>query len=393
LRVGKRMSEGCSQPAVDRPEGGGVRVTLLTPPGKGALAVVGVAGPGATALVASRFTPRGRPPLAARPAGAIVFGRWQGEEHAAGEDLVVVRLAADHFEVHCHGGLLAPEAVIASLERQGATRQAWPRWLADGGEDEIAVEAREALAAAGGPKAARILARQLAGALAAEIDRVRGLVAAGATAEARAAIDRLLAAARVGLRLATPWRVLVIGRVNAGKSSLVNALAGHARSIVSAEPGTTRDLLETRVVLDGWEIDLVDTAGTRDEPGDVPAAEREGIARAQAARSGADLVLHVADAGRPGAAASAAAPDELVIVAKADLAGAATASPVGPAGPVGPVTAVWTSAVSGTGIGDLAAAIVRRLVPEEAERPGLLAGAVPFTRRQVDDLVRLRPPG
>jgi tRNA modification GTPase len=390
------MSKGCSEPDADRPVGfDGVRVALLTPPGKGALAVVGVAGRGAEALVASRFTPRGRPPLAERPAGAIVFGRWQGGEGTAGEDLVVVRLAADRFEVHCHGGLLAPEAVLASLERQGATRQAWPRWLADGGEDAIAVAAREALAAAGGPKAARILARQLAGALAAEIDRVRGLVAADATAEARAAIDRLLAAARVGLRLATPWRVLVTGRVNAGKSSLVNALAGHARSLVSAEPGTTRDLLDTRVVLDGWEIDLVDTAGTRDEPGDVPAAaaEREGIARAHAARAAADLVLRVVDAGRPGAAAAAAAPGELVVFAKADLAGAATASPADPDGSAAPVAPVWTSAVAGTGIGDLAAAIVCRLVPEEAERPGLLAGPVPFTRRQVDDLVRLRPPG
>jgi tRNA U34 5-carboxymethylaminomethyl modifying GTPase MnmE/TrmE len=149
-------------------------------------------------------------------------------------------------------------------------------------------------------------------------------------------------------------------------------------------------------VLDGWEIDLVDTAGTRDDPGDVPAAaaEREGIARAHAARSGADLVLRVVDAGRPGAAAAAAAaPGDLVVFAKADLAGAATASPASPDDPAAPVAPVWTSAVAGTGIGDLAAVIVRRLVPEEAEQPGLLAGPVPFTRRQVDDLVRLRPPG
>lgn len=384
------MSKGCSQPDADRPVvGGAVRVALLTPPGKGALAVVGVAGPGAEALVASRFAPRGRPPLAERPAGAIVFGRWQAEGGSAGEDLVVVRLAAERFEIHCHGGLAAPEAVIASLEQRGAVRQPWPRWLADGGEDRIAVEAREALAVAGGPKAARILARQLAGALAAEIDRVHGLVDAGATSEARAAIDRLLRGARVGLRLATPWRVLVTGHVNAGKSSLVNALAGHARSLVSAEPGTTRDLLETRVVIDGWEIDLVDTAGMRDEQGAVPAAEREGIARARAARAGADLVLHVVDAGWPGAAAGPADPTAgLVVFTKADLAGAGEAAP-----PPGHADAVWTSAVTGTGLGPLAAAIVRRLVPEETECPGLLAGPVPFTPRQVDELARLRPPG
>jgi len=375
-----------------------VRVTLLTPPGRGALAVVGVAGPGAVEAVAAVFTPRGRPPLGERPDGAIVFGRWQGADGAggvgAGEDLVVVRQAADRFEVHAHGGLAAPEAVIASLERRGAVRQPWPRWLVDGGEDPIAVEAREALARAGGPKAARILARQLAGGLAAEIGRVRGLVAAGDAAAARVAIDRLLAASRVGLRLAAPWRVVLAGSVNAGKSSLVNALAGHARSLVSAEPGTTRDLLETRVVLDGWEIDLVDTAGTREGPDHAAAGavEREGIARARAARADADLVLRVIDASaltQPATvAALPAAPDEpgeLVVFAKADLAGAARAA--------GPADAVWTSAVAGTGLGDLVAAIVGLLVPEERGRPDLLTGPVPFTPRQVEELARLRPPG
>ena len=78
-------------------------------------------------------------------------------------------------------------------------------------------------------------------------------------------------ASRVGLRLVKPWRVVVSGPVNAGKSSLVNALAGFSRSIVSAEPGTTRDVLETRIVLDGWEIDLIYTAGLR-EPDEVASA-------------------------------------------------------------------------------------------------------------------------
>ena len=397
------MTERCSQPdalrpvarpaspPVSPPSDGRVRVSLLTPVGRSALAVVGAAGPGAEDLVAARFVPRGRPPLDERPDGAIVFGRWQGDAAVAGEDVVVVRHAADSLEIHCHGGVAAPEAVLASLERRGAVRQAWPQWLLDGGADPISVEAREALGRAGGPKAARILARQLAGALAAEIDRVRRLVAAGDAAAARTAIDRLLAASRVGLRLAAPWRVVVAGGVNAGKSSLLNALAGHARSLVSAEPGTTRDLLETRVVLDGWEIDLVDAAGTREgtDHAAAGAVEREGIARALAARADADLVLRVIEANRPAAVAAAReAPGELVVFAKADRAGVAP----GDGAPAGPAAAVWTSAVNGTGLGDLAAAIVRRLVPEEDERPDLLAGAVPFTPRQVAVVSGLRPP-
>ena len=157
----------------------------------------------------------------------------------------------------------------------------------------IELEAREALASVSGPKAARILCRQLAGVLADELERIDFLRQAGDAVAVVMATERLVLASRVGLRLVKPWRVVVSGPVNAGKSSLVNALAGFSRSIVSAEPGTTRDVLETRIVLDGWEIDLIDTAGLR-EPDEVASAtERAGIERALAAAVTADLVLQV----------------------------------------------------------------------------------------------------
>jgi tRNA modification GTPase len=355
---------------------------LLTPVGRGALAVVGVAGPGGQECVARLFSPRGSP-LEGRPQGAIVFGRWTGAAEGPGEELVVVRRSPDDLEIHCHGGLAASEAVITSLEQLGAVRQAWPEWLRAGGSPEIEVEAREALAIAGGPKAARILSRQLAGGLDAELVRVGGLVAKGGMDEARVALDRLGRAARVGLRLARPWRVVLAGSVNAGKSSLVNALAGHARSIVSPEPGTTRDLLETRVVLDGWEVILVDTAGLRED--EATGVERAGIARAVAAREGADLVLHVVDGRQVGRNGPASFSDrELLVASKADLAADAVATAT--------AGVVWTSAVSGAGVASLAAEIVRRLVPEEADDPSLLAGVVPFTERQVALVEGLRVP-
>jgi tRNA modification GTPase len=344
-----------------------VRVALLTPPGRGALAVVGAAGAGALDVVATLFHPRGGMPLADRPDGAIVFGRWVDPER--GEELIVVRRTPESLEVHCHGGLAASEAVIRSLEAAGAVRQPWPEWLAASGVSEIEVEAREALAQASGPKAARILARQLAGQLGREMDRIRALRAAGRQAEADAAVARLVRASRVGLRLTRPWRVVLAGAVNAGKSSLVNALAGHARSIVSAEPGTTRDVLETRIVLDGWEIDLIDTAGLREaDLADASPTERAGIERAIAATAEADLVVRLGGAGfQP---ASADNRREIAVAAKCDLA---------PAGLVTPPGAICTSTVTGEGIAELAAAIVRWLVPEEHEEPDLLSGAVPFT--------------
>jgi tRNA modification GTPase len=355
---------------------GPVRVALLTPPGRGALAVVGVAGSGALAAVATLFVPRGPASLADRPDGAVVFGRWGDPDR--GEELVVVRHSAERLEVHCHGGLAASEAVLASLEQSGAVRQTWQEWLAAAGASAIEVEAREALARVGGPKAAQILCRQLGGALEAELARIAGLEAGGDVAGAAAARDRLRRAARVGLRLTRPWRVVVAGEVNAGKSSLVNALAGHGRSIVSAEPGTTRDVLETRIVLDGWEIDLIDTAGLRDEP--EGSTEAAGIERARAAAKAADLVLLCRTGFSLSENSDRLKPvlrDAIHILSKCDLV---------PSDVAIPPDAIRTSAVTGLGIDALAAAIVRRLVPEEGDDPPLLTGPVLFTARQAETL-------
>jgi len=361
-----------------RPEA--ARLALLTPPGRGALAVVGVAGPAACRLADACFEPRGGVPLAARADGAICVGRWLGPpvegRRGPGEELVVVRQAADRLEIHCHGGHAAAEGVFTSLEAAGGRRQAWPDWLRETGLDPLALEARLALAQAAGPRAARILSRQAAGMLQAALDRLASL-AGDERGRLAAQLER---AARVGLRLTEPWRVVLAGPVNAGKSSLVNALAGHARSIVSPEPGTTRDLVTTRLVLGGWEGELIDTAGTRAAEAAASATEQAGIARARAAAGGADLVLRLAPAGEPPPEPAAG---ELTVLTKADLTAA---------GFTGPAGAILTSAVTGQGLAELVAAITARLVPEDRDEPDLLAGAVPFTPRQVELVRRLGEP-
>jgi tRNA modification GTPase len=349
----------------------GVVVALLTPPGRGALAVVGVAGADAAHMVDGVFAARGGRAVAGLMDGAIAFGRWGG---AGGEEVVVVRHVAERLEVHCHGGLAAAAAIVASLVGRGARETGWREWLVDVEHDAgpVGVEAREALPRAGGPKAARILCRQLAGVLDTEVTRIAGLVAAGEMDAARAAVERLLRASRVGLRLTRPWRVVVAGNVNAGKSSLVNALAGHARTLVSPLPGTTRDLVETRIVLDGWEVDLIDTAGLREQPAGT--VEAEGIARAVATVATADLVLRVVPATEEQVPPTVG-PRELLVLSKADLAPPVRDAANGP---------IRTSAATGAGIDELARRIVAAVVPEEASVPDLLAGAVPFTPRQVE---------
>jgi tRNA modification GTPase len=100
--------------------------------------------------------------------------------------------------------------------------------------------------------------------------------------------------------------VVIAGRPNAGKSSLLNALAGHDAAIVTEIPGTTRDVLRERIDLDGLPLELQDTAGLREDPERI---EAEGIRRARAALARADHVIYVVDATDP--QALAALPTEL----------------------------------------------------------------------------------
>lgn len=348
-----------------------VRVALLTPPGRGALAVVGVSGPGAASLLDRLFAARGGHAVAMRPDGAIVYGSWR----STGEDVVVVRYAADRMEVHGHGGTAAPAAVLRSLVDAGAAAGSWHHWF-DGGPCRR--EALESLPSAWGPKAAMILSRQAAGSLDEALAALSAQVAGGEIAAARSFAARLLAAARVGLRLTSPWRIVLAGRVNAGKSSLMNALVGHARSIVAAVPGTTRDVVAAPAVLLGWSVELIDTAGSRDDDQPASATERAGIARAAEVQAAADLVVRVTPADDGGPRDPPCGPNELTVVSKIDQSRSGRFDGM-----------IATSAVTGEGIGELVAAIIDRLVPEERRDPGLLAGAVPFTRRHIEAIARL----
>ena len=99
-----------------------------------------------------------------------------------------------------------------------------------------------------------------------------------------------------GCHLSEPWQVVILGRPNVGKSSLLNALAGFQRAIVFDEPGTTRDVVSTEIAIDGWPVRLLDTAGIRQGETEL---ERAGIALAREQARSADLRLLVVDASQP----------------------------------------------------------------------------------------------
>lgn len=228
----------------------------------------------------------------------------------------------DVLELHAHGGPVVLRALIARALELGARHaragEFSERAYVNGKLDLTRAEAIADLIGASSAAQARAAARSLDGAFASRVEIVKtklvrlrvyveaaidfpdeeidfladGQVLADALALI-ADIDALLAAARRGARLRDGLHVVLIGRPNAGKSSVMNRLAGRERAIVTAIPGTTRDLLTETVALDGAEIALVDTAGLR-EAGD--AIEAEGIARARAELGRADLALVVIDA-------------------------------------------------------------------------------------------------
>jgi tRNA modification GTPase len=197
----------------------------------------------------------------------------------------------------------------------------------------------------------------------------------------RAQLDDLLAATRRGVILRDGLHVVIVGRPNAGKSSLLNALAQSERAIVTAVPGTTRDVLRESVNLDGIALTLVDTAGLRESTDIV---EREGMRRARAELAGADVAIlvtqtHDVETDRVLLANCASEAVRLVVHNKIDLAGE---MPRGER--VNGEIHLYLSAYNGDGLDNLRGELVRL-----AGRGDDAAGTFSARTRHVDALQRV----
>jgi tRNA modification GTPase len=321
---------------------------IATPAGRGGIGVVRVSGP-EVAGIAARIL--GHLP-AARQAQRARFRDARGEPI---DDGLALYFPAPHsytgeamLELHGHGGPVVMRALLAACLDAGA-RLADPgeftrRAFLEGKLDLAQAEAVADLIDASSQEAARAALRSLTGEFSAAIGAVadqlvelRALTEAmldfpeeevdamhRADAESRlarisAALDELFAKSRQGSLLRNGVHVVLAGRPNVGKSSLLNRLAGEERAIVTPIAGTTRDALREPVEIQGVPLTLVDTAGLR-EPADT--VERLGIERTQREAAQADLVLLVEEAGRvaPALSALASQAPRLVVYNKADLA-------------------------------------------------------------------------
>lgn len=258
------------------------RVTVLTPAGAGAIATVAVTGPRAWGLARWLFRPAGGKPLPGTPEPHRF---WVGRLADGDEVVLAVRAVAPEVcvELHGHGGRRVVRQTVEAFTARGCVEGRDAR----GGVWEL-------LSRAPTLRTANVLLDQAHGAF----DRaVRAtLEAIDAGADARPLLAELTRYAPAGKHLVEPWRVVIAGAPNVGKSSLVNALAGYQRAVVSPTPGTTRDVVTTTLAFDGWPVELADTAGLHDAIG----LEAEGIERARARLACADLVVWVTDASADG---------------------------------------------------------------------------------------------
>jgi tRNA modification GTPase len=248
------------------------------------------------------------------------------------------------------------------------TSEAWA-WRTSG--DALAAEAALALAGATTERTAGILLDQLRGALGRELVDIEADLVRGELAAARRRLLALVRHGDLGLHLTVPWKVVIAGRPNVGKSSLTNALLGYQRSIVFDQPGTTRDVLTATTALAGWPIELGDTAGLR---AGSDAIEAEGVRRAERELAAANAVLFVTDCTLPWSSQDTRhlSGARRVIVAhnKCDL-----APPPRDGRPEG----IATSAATSQGLGELSRVLAAALVPEPP-KPG---APVPFNSRQI----------
>jgi tRNA modification GTPase len=333
-------------------EPGETIVAVATPNGRGGIGVVRVSGGAARAIAMAVCGVEPR----SRQARLVEFHEADGATIDRGLALFFPAprsfTGEDVLELHAHGSPVVLDALVRRACELGArparAGEFSERAFLNGKLDLTQAEAVADLIAAHSEAQARAAMRSLEGVFSRRVDALLQTIVQ-LRVEVEAAIDfsedasesaslpklerlftaatgqfdALLAAARNGARLTRGVHVVITGAPNVGKSSLLNALAGSDRAIVTDIPGTTRDVLRESVVFDGIELTLADTAGLR-ESADV--VEGEGVRRARAELARADLVLIVVECGGEpaGEAILADVPGNvarIVVVNKIDLDG------------------------------------------------------------------------
>ncbi|MBT8138104.1 MAG: tRNA uridine-5-carboxymethylaminomethyl(34) synthesis GTPase MnmE, partial [Gammaproteobacteria bacterium] len=381
---------------------------IATPPGRGGVGIVRVSGPDAKAIALSML------PQLPQSRRAVLSHFNDARGDAIDEGIVLWMPAPDTFtgedvlELHGHGGPVVMDLILQRTLQLGA-RAARPGEFSERAflNDRLDLAQAEAIADlidSGSIDAARAAARSLVGelsqrvgALTEAITELRVYVEAAidfpeeeidflADDQVTSRLDAigqmfelLAASARQGALLRDGMSVVIVGAPNAGKSSLLNRLAGYDAAIVTDVPGTTRDVLREHISLDGLPLHIVDTAGLRDTADRV---EQEGVRRARSEMAGADRVLLVVDATTGEMPRHPLPPDVpvTVVLNKMDLAEAGAPANVTDGQPI-----LRISALTGTGFNELRQHLQQCMGYNAGESGVLMA-----RRRHLDALARAR---
>ena len=303
-----------------------MQIIRLTPSGRGAVASFLLCGNDADSIFAQYWHGK-------RPDEHPRWGRLQLTNDGDCEEAVVYR-TAEGIEIHVHGGEQVASAIEALFKQRGALCKTWQEhFVAGTSQRELALRL---LPFAPTERTAQILLDQYNGA-----------------ANRQQATQELAA---LGKHLVEPFRVVLAGASNAGKSSLLNAILGFQRSLVHSQPGTTRDVVSGQTALDGFPVTFFDTAGFRETGGDL---ERQGIDRSLRSLADADLIVWVIDLTveeslRPECPTES---NVLICYNKIDLVSQTAADLV-----------ISVSALTGEGIETLLNAVIDRLVPHPPQQ-------------------------
>lgn len=305
---------------------------IATPPVPSAIGILRLSGPKAVDCVEAVFRAMDGRPLSQHPQRKLIYGQLTDRDGTVIDQVLATYTKGpnsytgeDTAELQCHGAPMVLSLGLEALYAQGA-RQAGPgeftrRAFLNGRLDLVQAEAVADLLDAQSRESARHAAGKLGGALSRkigaiyaslvdlmahfcavldypdeDIDPFREEQMLATLLEQETALDKLLSSSRRGFQLTRGIPCAIIGRPNAGKSSLLNALAGYDRAIVTDIPGTTRDTVEVGVELGGMPIRLIDTAGLRDSDDPV---EQMGVARSRAAMEESMLLMMVCDQSAP----------------------------------------------------------------------------------------------
>ena len=362
-----------------------------------AIGIVRVSGEGCFALCDTVFQALNGRPFSAQEPRKMIYGEMLDSQGRVIDRGLAVRFPGPHSytgedsaEFHCHGSPVVLRELLAALFAAGArqaragefTQRAFLNGQLDLTQAEAVIDLIDAETAA----AARNAAAQLDGGLRRRLEPIQEALldissrfyavvdypdediedvhpqqVKAALETSRAALEQLLASCQRGRVLKSGVRTAIVGRPNAGKSSLLNALVGYDRAIVTDIPGTTRDTVEESALCGGTLLRLIDTAGIRDTE---DAVEKIGVARSRAAMENADLVLALVDSSVPPTQEDAAIlemaaahPVWILIGSKSDL----PSSPIPflqfEEGQHSPAATVSLSSLTGEGLGQLEAAV------------------------------------